>query len=366
MGDAPCLNTSLLLPQSVPMEQNLGGVAVTMETESEFKPDYDWMQHYHGEPEPNHFSVGHSRTELATQMLSLPPFAHLTPDTLYSDDIEDANCPEPNTPVLDQAECDIERLIELTAQVSRCARTIPMSSGAPLSVSSPCISELYDATCTLVDIVDGLAAGALDEEHGAARYHASILGGLEPTSCLQNTLATPADSGVLLMALAAHERLLAMFEKTIVSIQRQIRSGSSSSGPPSNRRGRLLGAHAFMNSATTQGVMLVKLLGHLFDRLDQAFGPLAMSSGNATPDDIALSYTPSSSIGSPLSVTTPLSPVVRHAKLSELGCGRDFAIHSDRMSMTTQLAVDAMQRRQDRLRANISLAKRLIRQNDCL
>lgn len=112
--------------------------------------------------------------------------------------------------------------------------------------------------------------------------------------------------------------------------------------------------------------MLVKLLSHLFDRLDQAFGPLAMSSGNATPDDIALSYTPSSSIGSPLSVTTPLSPVVRHAKLSELGCGRDFAIRSDRMSLTTQLAVDAMQRRQDRLRTNISLTKTLIKQNDCL
>ncbi len=126
------------------------------------------------------------------------------------------------------------------------------------------------------------------------------------------------------MALAAHERLLVLFERTIVSIQHQLRSGQPGLSRSSERRGRMLGMQAFMASATAQAVMLVKLLSHLFDRLDHAFGPLsAPSSFRSVPMDAGVLYTPTSLTASPRSLAAASSPAIRHDITVDVGCDFD-------------------------------------------
>ena len=192
----------------------------------------------------------------------------------------------------------VEQLAGLNISLFRSARHIASPDNAPLTVISPHINGLFEATSTLINIMDSLG-----------QHHAT-----DPTSTAASVESSPkrttvpglddqhptADHGLIFLILACQQQLLGVFEMVCLSVQRHLISmAGASTGPSPSQSGVPADGQSFTTTreppltATLDGggapsmaqfVMVMQLLSHLLNRLDRALGSLAEDADSLDED----------------------------------------------------------------------------------
>ena len=155
----------------------------------------------------------------------------------------------------------------------------PSDNSAPLTVSSPQVEEVFDATSTLLRILDSVSAAL----HVSSSSSPEPLASSEPT----DNAALTQDPGLIFLILACHQRLLDSFQAVCSSIRRSLRSVSH------NNSGRGILHSTLPRKRTLHGdeerpcaaqfVMVLQLVSHLLSQLDRALNPSSTSSSSFLP-----------------------------------------------------------------------------------
>ncbi|KAK0616906.1 hypothetical protein B0T14DRAFT_568474 [Immersiella caudata] len=211
-------------------------------------------------------------------------------------------------------ERDIQELSDLNLRIYRTARTIDTESvDTPLSMSSPSVSQIFDAGCTLTNILSRLAQTAARDAPEAS------------PSAVRCT-----DTGVALMVLSCHERLIDAFEAMCVAVNSHVQSMT------------------FSPASIMQVMMIAKVISHLLNQVDRAIAPLQgqphqITAGSSFPSVPNVANSP----GEPSSAFQE-GIVAGVEQPSE--CGK-----------TATVVLATMRSRQNRLRAHLKVVKLLVK-----
>lgn len=164
----------------------------------------------------------------------------------------------------DSSEAWTARIAALTTQTTQTAnRLVPSDISPPLTVSSPQVGQIFDATSTLLRILDGISE--------ALRVASSS--STESTTDPTATRLTQ-DPGLIFLILACHQRLLDSFQAICDSIRWSLDSMSSHQ---SEDRGTLPWKRTLHGDeglpCVAQFVMVLQLVSHLLNQLDMALSP---------------------------------------------------------------------------------------------
>lgn len=167
----------------------------------------------------------------------------------------------------DTPEAWTTRLAALATRATQTSKHLAASDiSTPLTVSSPQVEEVFDATSTLLRILDSFS--------GIVRVASSP--NLESRSESAPTAAkvVTRDRGLVFLILACHQRLLDCFQAMCNSISRSLRSMSSSRielGGTLPWKRTLHGDEGM--PCVAQLTMVLQLLSHLLNQLDRALNP---------------------------------------------------------------------------------------------
>lgn len=175
------------------------------------------------------------------------------------------------------------QLTDLSLKIARAKRRLAGPGSQPPTPSSPEVTEALEYTNTLIHIFNEIvtASSSTDKTNG-----------ITPTSTSTTTTAsiTPAaiDNSVILLALASHQHLMALFEAICDAIRQCLDSVAASADHMQNpqrsdqRQGQV-GAFSVAHF-----VMVLQLLMHLTNRIDRSLYPQAkqqpVGSGPTWPD----------------------------------------------------------------------------------
>ncbi|KAK0628338.1 hypothetical protein B0T17DRAFT_459148, partial [Bombardia bombarda] len=173
----------------------------------------------------------------------------------------------------------IEELADMTLRIHLATLSLPPLNRTPLSLSSPAVNEIFDATCSLISLVDRYTAekGAhLTRHQGHPNYlhpHPNVDSGGElsyvpPSMATSPAVQSAMDASTCLMVFACHQGLLGVFEDMCSSFSVYIRELQQPSSPST------VATTAFISSSTTQIIVMVNLISHLLSRLDRSIGSL--------------------------------------------------------------------------------------------
>ena len=213
-------------------------------------------------------------------------------------------------------ERDIQELSDLNLRIYRTARTIDAESAdTPLSMSSPSVGQIFDAGCTLTQILTRLARFAAQD---------TLDGSSSATVCC-------ADTGVVLMVLACHERLIDSFEAMCVAMNSHVQSMTLSP------------------SSIMQVMMIAKVISHLLNRVDRAIAPLqGQHPRQLTSEPSLLSVSKDAA-------NSPGEPPSEFQEVAAAGVERP-----SECSKMAAVVLGTMRSRQIRLRAHLKVVKLLV------
>ncbi|KAK4062807.1 uncharacterized protein Triagg1_9677 [Trichoderma aggressivum f. europaeum] len=295
-------------------------------------------------------------------------------------------------PIVDMIERDTEELGNLCLQVCHASRALSSSYPTSLAVSSPSLNEIFASTEALVSIIhrntstgsnsnkDNLFPNAdsagfshqpdWDEFHWlqGPPHNQWALPQVSPT------VNRAPDTGVVLMILACHQRLLVTLGGILFYISRHLRQQKP--------RGLPIGTSPFIEMPTTQALIIVNLVSHQLDRLDRAVGLLAEDgettkrrSGSAAQmaDLGALSPLSPEQLHSPQIVSaTEKQPSQSKLKPTANGDGdeRGSSPSTDNSSSGSHKAItsaiDVMKHRQEQLQKQMKVVKQQIMNFDSI
>lgn len=168
----------------------------------------------------------------------------------------------------DSPEAWTTRLAALATRATQTSRHLAASDiSNPLTVSSPQVEEVFDATNTLLRILDSFSGrGAL-----------SVAASPSPASVLSEPAAAEVltrDPGLIFLILACHQRLLDCLQAMCNSISRSLRSMDSSR----TKLHRTLPWKRTLHGeeglpCVAQLAMVLQLVSHLLNQLDRALNP---------------------------------------------------------------------------------------------
>ncbi|KAK1975929.1 hypothetical protein LZ30DRAFT_736043 [Colletotrichum cereale] len=229
-----------------------------------------------------------------------------------------------------------EKLTVLSSRILRSARLVACPSSPTLTVTSPHVEGLFEATRTLITVVDGLGqyyatSKAGPPKRGSIPEQSSAGSGMGPYEW-----DSTADRGVVFLVLVCQQRLLGVFEAMCLSIRERLHSAPAvgfvpdpSLSPSLNHRAAPVGAQSPAKEVGTrtrtrtrtrkrtlrtttatiwqpslvpalhdgdtpslaQSAMVLQLLSHLLNRLDRAFDPLAEDAVAGSPSKRSRSAT---------------------------------------------------------------------------
>ncbi|KAL7925220.1 hypothetical protein ACQKWADRAFT_285390 [Trichoderma austrokoningii] len=316
----------------------------------------------------------------------MPPVESLSP-TRQKSFFSEAQASES---FVDQTERDTEELGNLSLRVYRLNKALSSSYPSSLSISSPCLNDIFISSEILVGIIHrniggkyGSKADNVVPDTGSHEFDLSV--SWEDVDWLQQRISerpvvsSPADrrvpdTGIVLMILACHQRLLTTLGGILFYISRQLRQQQ----PPN----RPLGTSQFLEMPTTQAIINVKLVSHQLQRLDHAVGLLGDYEASKNPKRsntarVSDSHDPlpsSRSSGSPLSTHGKAAGRRSLSKQKDLFDDEDSEHESDISSNSASSgshkaissALAMMKRRHEQLQRQIVTVKQLIRQFDSI
>ncbi|KAL6809537.1 hypothetical protein V8C40DRAFT_284805 [Trichoderma camerunense] len=218
-------------------------------------------------------------------LMSIPTMS--TADSLSSQKHNKPVCERNATnPIVDMIERDTEELGNLCLQVCHATRALSSSYPTSLAVSSPSLNEIFASTEALVSIIHRNTSNGSNSSKDDLFSNADPAGfshqpDWDEFNWLQGpphdqwalppqvspTVNRAPDTGVVLMILACHQRLLVTLGGILFYISRHLRQQKP--------RGLPIGTSPFIEMPTTQALIIVNLVSHQLDRLDRAVGLLA-------------------------------------------------------------------------------------------
>ncbi|EHK49842.1 hypothetical protein TRIATDRAFT_83147 [Trichoderma atroviride IMI 206040] len=317
----------------------------------------------------------------------MPPIESLSPTSRQK-------CFFPEGPTLesfvDQTERDTEELGNLSLRVCRLNKALSSSYPSSLSISSPCLNDIFISSEILVGIIHrnvggkyGNKADSFVPDTGPHGFDLSA--SWEDVDWLQQRISErpvvspPADrrmpdTGIVLMILACHQRLLTTLGGILFYISRHLRQQQPSKRP--------LGTSQFLEMPTTQAIINVKLVSHQLQRLDHAVGLLGDNGASKNPIRSNTARVVASSNDSLPSSRSSGSPLSTHGtagrgslnKSKDVFDDEDSEHESDISSSSASSgshkaissALTMMKRRHEHLQRQITTVKQLIRQFDSI
>ncbi|KAL7916860.1 hypothetical protein GGI35DRAFT_486006 [Trichoderma velutinum] len=325
-------------------------------------------------------------------LMSIPTMASI--DSLPSQKHNRSVCERNVTnPIVDMIERDTEELGILCLQVCHAAKALSLSYPTSLAVSSPSLNEIFASTEALVSIIHRNTSSGSNSSRDDLFSDADPAGfshqqDWDEFSWLQgpphNRWAAPQasptinrapDTGVVLMILACHQRLLVTFGGILFYISRHLRQQKP--------RGLPIGASPFIEMPTTQALIIVNLVSHQLHRLDRAVGLLAedgetarrqLGSAAQTAATGALSPLSPEQFHSPQFVVSAAEEQSSQSKLKTAANGdsgeRGISISIDSSSSGSHKAIisaiDMMIYRQEQLQKQMKMVKQQIMSFDSI
>lgn len=292
--------------------------------------------------------------------------------------------------LVDQTERDTEELGNLSLRVCRLNKALSSSYPSSLSISSPCLNDIFISSEILVGIIHRNIGGKYGNKANnlvpdAGPHEFDLSASWEDVDWLQQRISErpvvspPADrrmpdTGIVLMILACHQRLLTTLGGILFYISRHLRQQQ----PPN----RPVGTSQFLEMPTTQAIINVKLVSHQLQRLDHAVGLLGDNGASKNPirsnkarvvADSNDSLPSSRSSGSPLS-THGTAGRYSLSKPRDVFDDEDSEYESNISSSNASSgshkaissALTMMRRRHEQLQRQIVTVKQLIRQFDSI
>ncbi|KAH9218328.1 hypothetical protein DL95DRAFT_385753 [Leptodontidium sp. 2 PMI_412] len=193
----------------------------------------------------------------AAPISTAPSTTNTTDDHEDSDNCEDVDVDDDKDPT----DALSSQLSSLGRRATRAMRRLVRPGRAPLTVSSPEVSEALEDTNTLIRIINNITAANRDD--------------------ITLDLTTTTDYGVAFSALACHQHLVALFRAICNAIHRCLQT----------KRDRGQQHSEVGPSAVAQFVMVLQLLLHLINRMDRSLfqndSSLLHGTGLSTSGDIA-------------------------------------------------------------------------------
>ena len=144
------------------------------------------------------------------------------------------------------------QLIALSSQATRATRQLDRAgSSTPLTVTSPVVNEAFEAANALVRIINSI------------RLANSTPASSRPFSRDENEPQPTTDYGLVFLALASHQHILALFRAICDSIQRSL----GSMAPGSEQQHQALHGDG---ASSAQFVMVLQLVMHLINRVGRS------------------------------------------------------------------------------------------------
>ncbi|KAF3057489.1 hypothetical protein CFAM422_012345 [Trichoderma lentiforme] len=252
-------------------------------------------------------------------LMSIPTMS--TTDSLSSRKHNKPVCERNATnPIVDMIERDTEELGNLCLQVCHATRALSSSYPTSLAVSSPSLNEIFASTEALVSIIHRNTSSGSNSNKDDLFSNADPAGfshqpDWDEFNWLQgpnNRWALPQvsptvnrapDTGVVLMILACHQRLLVTLGGILFYISRHLCQQKP--------RGLPIGTSPFIEMPTTQALIIMNLVRHQLDRLDRAVGLLAKDSETIKRQSGSSAQTIATG------ALSPLSPEQFHSPQSE-------------------------------------------------
>lgn len=173
------------------------------------------------------------------------------------------------SPGEDSPEVWTARLAALTTQTTQTANHLgPSNIRSPLTVSSPQVDQVFDATSTLLRIL-GSISESLRVDSSPSPESTSDAARLSQDPCL------------IFLILACHQRVLGSFQAICDSIHRSLGSMSSHQGEEHMTFPWKRTLHSDEGTpCVAQFVMVLQLVSHLLNQLDMALSPSPTSSSS--------------------------------------------------------------------------------------
>jgi hypothetical protein len=291
---------------------------------------------------------------------------------------------------VDQTERDTEELGNLSLRVCRLNKALSSSYPSSLSISSPCLNDIFISSEILVGIIHRNIGGKYGNKvdnlvPDTGSHEFDLAASWEDVDWLQQRISErPAvapqtdrripDTGVVLMILACHQRLLTTLGGILFYISRNLRQQQ-----PPNRH---VGTSQFLDMPTTQAIINVKLVSHQLQRLDHAIGLLGDNGASKNPVRSNTTRVAANSNDSLPSSRSSGSPLSIHgaagrnslSKPKDVFDDEDSEHESDISSSSASSgshkaissALSMMKRRHEQLQRQIVTVKQLIRQFDSI
>ncbi|KAK0710109.1 hypothetical protein B0T26DRAFT_432797 [Lasiosphaeria miniovina] len=191
------------------------------------------------------------------------------------------------------------QLTAISQRTTRSMRRLGRPGCAPLTVSSPEVNEAFEDTNNLIRIVNNIAAASSDRDDLP----------IDPATT---------DFGLVFLALASHQHLMALFRAICEAINRCLESmASENENQHQQQQQRSLHHGEVGPSSVAQFVMVLQLLMHLINRVDRSlfqvnkslcFSSESSSGGQMTPDTPSMGSIHSSTIHALLMVGVGSAP----------------------------------------------------------
>ncbi|KAK4185719.1 hypothetical protein QBC35DRAFT_388894 [Podospora australis] len=163
-------------------------------------------------------------------------------------------------------ESPTEEIIHLNLRIHRAGRLLTPMATALLSLSSPEVNELFDATCSFISFVEQNAARQTTSAHTPAEYETASHShhSISPTNIAPSpqgrstAICNATDTSVCLMVFACHQLLLGIFEDLCSTLSLHVKD---------------------LRLPAAQVLVTVNFISHLLEQLDNAVGLLAANAG---------------------------------------------------------------------------------------
>jgi uncharacterized membrane protein YgcG len=155
------------------------------------------------------------------------------------------------------------QLMALSTQATRATRELDRTGTAtPLTVNSPVVNEAFEAANALVRIINSIPLATSTYTTCSSSHQPPPRD--ESERQLQQQQQPATDYGLVFLALASHQHILALFRAVCDSIQRSL----GSIAPGSAQRQQAL--HSSDGASSAQFVMVLQLVMHLINRVGRS------------------------------------------------------------------------------------------------
>lgn len=164
-----------------------------------------------------------------------------------------------------------EEISQINLRIHRATQGLRPLMATSLSLSSPAVNEVFDASCAFINIVDRCVAR---RTQGESQSHMQMNGSQDEKSRIDSAaIHSATETSMVLSILACHQLILGAFEFLCGSFMAEV-TGIQISVPVTSRMQQFGGP--LQN--TQQILAMMNLISHLMNQLNQSVGSLASAS----------------------------------------------------------------------------------------